>query len=198
MRPIRITGIDTETTGPNQEKGDRIIEIAMIGVEYIPGQQFRVAKRYVSRCNPHKPIHPDAMAVHHITDAMVATAPEWDSIVPSIVGVLKATDILVAHNMAFDGPFLAAEMLRVNVVPPDCELFCTMENARWAHPYGKAPKLQELCFALGIPYDPAKAHAAEYDIFQTLKCLSAGLARGFYTLPLEKFANDRTDAAVAA
>lgn len=201
--PIRITGLDLETTGLHQDKGDRIVEIAMITVLYEPGQTMKAIKRFVSRCNPHKPIHPDAMAVHHITDADVAGAPEWESIVPSVVSVLKATDILVAHNMPFDAPFLAGEMLRVSVVPPDCETFCTMENARWATPTGKSPRLQELCFSLDVAYDTEKAHAAEYDILQTLKCLQAGLARGFYTLPTvkEKQTNANTTAtekAVAA
>jgi hypothetical protein len=58
-----------------------------------------------------------------------------------------------------------------------------MENARWACPDGKLPRLGELFFALGVSYERAKAHAAEYDIEVTMACLFRGLDRGFYQLP---------------
>jgi DNA polymerase-3 subunit epsilon len=180
---LKILGIDTETTGLSQEKGHRIIEVAAILVDYQPGQPMKALKRFVSRSNPHRAVDPDAYEVHRISDAELVGAPEWELVVPPLEALIRETDLLIAHNFGFDGPFLAAEMLRIAVVPPDCATFCTMENGRWAHPLGKLPKLQEVCFALGIPYDPSKAHAAEYDIWQTLKCLQAGIARGFYTLP---------------
>ena len=87
--------------------------------------------------------------------------------------------------MGFDGPFIAAELNRIGVNVPDVHSFCTMENARWACPDGKLPRLGELCFAMGVDYDPAKAHAAEYDVQVMMDCYFKGLLRGFYQLPKE-------------
>jgi DNA polymerase III subunit epsilon len=185
MAPIKITGLDLETTGLHQEKGDRIIEVAMIEVEYKPGERLVVKRKFVSRVNPHRVIHADAYAVHKISDADVASAPEWADVAPKVIQMLKSTNLLVAHNMPFDGPFLAGELLRIGLVPPDVPTFCTMENGRWSTPTGKLPKLSELCFASRVKYDPALAHAAEYDVLQTFRCLLFGLNTNFFKLPSE-------------
>lgn len=104
---------------------------------------------------------------------------------PEIARRIGTAGLLVAHNMGFDGPFIAAELARVGVDVPNVHSLCTMENARWACPDGKSPRLGELCFALGVDYDTEKAHGAEYDVDVTMQCFFRGLARGFYQLPQE-------------
>ena len=48
-----------------------------------------------------------------------------------------------------------------------------------------ASRLSELCFALGVEYDPNAAHAADYDTEVLAQCLFAGIDRGFFKLPID-------------
>lgn len=177
---MRIIALDTETTGLEQEKGHRIIEICLLTYDY---ETQALVDKYVQRINPERAIDPAAQAVHGIAYTDLVSCPKWEDVAGDIAARLSTADFLVAHNMGFDGPFIAAELLRVGATPPNIASVCTMENARWACPDGKLPRLGELCFALGVDYDPAKAHGAEYDVTVMMDCFFRGLNRGFYQLP---------------
>ena len=181
-----IAGLDLETTGLDQAKGHRIIEIAMILYAFDPETgAHNLRGRYVQRINPERAIDPDALAVHGITYEDVAYSPKWCEIAPKIVKLLSAVDVIVAHNgHGFDLPFLAAELLRVGQPVPDTLSVDTMLQARWATPMGKVPNLGELCFACGVDYDSEKAHAAEYDVEVMLQCFFAAYKKGFIKLPI--------------
>lgn len=178
---MKIIGIDTETTGLKWDKGDRIIELSMISCE-LGGGKFGFTDKFTQRVNPQRPIHPDAIAVHGIKDSDVAICETFDKYADEVAGRMADADLLVAHNMGFDGPFIATELMKAGVTMPGTKTFCTMENGRWATATGKFPSLRELCFSLAVNYDPEKAHAAEYDVFVTLMCLVKGAQRGFYKL----------------
>jgi len=177
---MKIIGLDTETTGLEQEKGHRIIEIAMLTYEL---ETQALVDRYVIRIDPERAIDPMAQAVHGISYTDLIGEPKWNAVAEEIAKRMSTADLLVAHNMGFDGPFIAAELMRVGIEVPDVHSLCTMENARWATPDGKLPRLGELCFALNVAYDTAKAHGADYDVQVTMACFFKGLARGFYKLP---------------
>jgi len=180
-----LTGIDLETTGIDHSKGERIIEISMVradtdkwGTPVSPTWDI-----YDRRVNPRRTIQPGATAVHHITNDMLEDEAYFEDIADEILKFIEGTDILVAHNMGFDGPFLASELERISKdVAGSPQLFCTMENGRWATAIGKLPNLGELCFACGVSYDPEAAHAASYDTDRMMRCLQVGLANGWYTL----------------
>lgn len=176
-----LTGIDLETTGIDHAKGERIIEISLVKVDSLNwGDEWLT---YDSRCNPRRTIQLGAMAVHHITDEMVEGEPYFEDIADDILKFMEGTDVLIAHNMDFDGPFLASELERTGKdVSIEPRLFCTMENGRWATAIGKFPRLEELCFACGVDYDPKAAHAASYDTDRMMHCLKFGLGEGWYTL----------------
>jgi DNA polymerase-3 subunit epsilon len=177
---MKIIGLDTETTGLEQSKGHKIIEIAMLTYEL---ETQELVDRFVMRFDPERSIDPGAQAAHGISYTELVGEPKWEDKAEEIAKRMSTADLLVAHNMGFDGPFLAAEFLRIGIEVPDVHSLCTMENARWACPDGKLPRLGELCFALNVPYDPAKAHGADYDTTVTMDCFFRGLARGFYQLP---------------
>lgn len=180
-----ITGIDLETTGIDHKKGERIIEISMVKADTdtwgTPASP--TWDNYDRRCNPRRAISPGAMAVHHITDEMVESEPYFEDIADEILKFLEGTEVLVAHNMDFDGPFLASELERTGKdVTIEPKLFCTMQNGRWATAIGKLPRLEELCFACCLDYDKEAAHAASYDTDRMMRCLMRGLEQGLYTL----------------
>lgn len=178
---MKIIGLDTETTGLDfREKAHRIIEIAMLTYDL---DSKTLLDRYVQRINPERAIDPGAQAVHGITFSDLVSEPKWEDVAQEIADRLSTADLLVVQNMGFDGPFIAHELQRVGVAVPDVGGFCTKENGRWACADGKQPKLGELCFALGVDYDPAEAHSAEYDVKVMMDCFFRAYERGFFLLP---------------
>ena len=93
--------LDTETTGTGPD--DRLCQIA-----------FKTGKGLVvdELFNPGKPIAIEAMAVHHITNEMVATKPPFKGS-PAYEKLKALLDdeqsILVAHNAQFDLNMLQRE-----------------------------------------------------------------------------------------
>lgn len=180
-----ITGLDLETTGLSQAEGHRIIEVALLAYD---SKSRKCVDRYVQRIDPERAIQAAAQEVHGISYAELVGMPKWDAVAPEVHKRMGAAQVMVAHNMGFDGPFIGAELLRMGLPLPNVVPYCSMENGRWACFDGKFPKLGELAFALGVEYDPAKAHGAEYDVMQMMECFFRGLDRGFYVLPELKLA----------
>ena len=90
---------DTETTGLAPSK-ERIIELAAI--RFVDGSPTEIFETYI---NPGKPIPPEATAINHITDEMVADAPTISQILPAFEAFVGRSP-LVAHNLAFDLKFM--------------------------------------------------------------------------------------------
>lgn len=177
---MKLIGLDTETTGLDASEGHRLVEVAILTYDFATR---RLEDVYVQRIDPDRNIPAAASAVHGITYEMLTGCPKWEDVAPIVKAKLDAGTVAVAHNMGFDAPFLGHELLRAGQPLPTFEAFCTMENGRWATPDGKSPRLEELAFALGIEFDPTKAHGAEYDTQKMMECFFAGLDRGFYRVP---------------
>lgn len=179
--PRIVTGFDIETTGLSQPDGHRIVEIAALMYDLDTGQQ---RAKFVQRVNPERSIDPGAQDVHGIRFEDVATCPTWPEVAPKLQKVLNASHFIVAHNgEGFDKPFVAGEFQRIGLAVPKFNLVDTMLQARWATPLGKSPNLGELCFACGVDYDPAAAHAAEYDVEVMMQSFFHAYRKGFFTLP---------------
>lgn len=107
----RLIALDTETTGMSPADGSTLVEVASVTLE-----NGALGAEWSSLVRPGRPIPPDAVRVHGITDAMVADAPEPGA----IAGRLRAVcgDLpLVNHNAPFDLPFLQ-ELMRRSGEPP--------------------------------------------------------------------------------
>lgn len=55
--------------------------------------------------NPGKPISPETMAIHHILDEQVASAPLWKVIAPDVLRPAGGALALAAHRAAFEQKF---------------------------------------------------------------------------------------------
>lgn len=176
-----FAAFDTETTG--LEPGDhRLIEV-YIGYYGLDGLKHGSRKW---RINPERSIAAAAQAVHGISLSELLHEPVWTDVATDVRRGLEKPDFIVAHNgIAFDMPFVNHEFRRVGLDPIDKPVVDTMLAGRWAHPYGKVPNLGELCWACDIPYDPSKAHAAEYDCEVMAMSFVRGLQWGFFALPAE-------------
>lgn len=150
-RPIYF---DTETTGIKMDR-DRIIEIAA----YDPVRD----ETFVSFVNPGVAIPPEATAIHHITDDMVADAPSFKEVGESFCQFCEGDVALIAHNGdGFDIPFLRFEFERHEVEMPKWK---SVDSLKWARKYRPdLPRhtLQHLREVYGIPAN--QAHRALDDV----------------------------------
>jgi len=114
--------IDVETSGfrPGQA---RVISIAALGLD----ATGRVEQSVVSLLNPG--VDPGPTHVHGLTVAMLEDQPQFADIVDDLVEVLRGRT-LVAHNVAFDYAFLAAEAEIAEAELPVDTVMCTLELAR--------------------------------------------------------------------
>lgn len=137
---------------------------------------------YTWRINPMCKIGIKATKVHGIRLDDLANEPTFDAVAPLIRGVVNPAHLNVAHNgHHFDFDFIERECARVGCPVTFGQKLDTMTEARFATPYGKNPKLGELAACLGIPYDHAKAHGAEYDVEILAKCFFEGRRLGQFS-----------------
>lgn len=90
---------DTETTGLSPSK-DRIVELSAI--RFVDGIPTEIFETFI---NPEREISPQASAINHITNDMVADAPTISEVLPSFEAFVGKSP-LVAHNLEFDIKFL--------------------------------------------------------------------------------------------
>ena len=114
--------IDVETSGfrPGQA---RIISLAALGLD----AHGRVEQSVVSLLNPG--VDPGPTHVHGLTAAMLEDQPQFADIAGDVIEVLRGRT-LVAHNVAFDYAFLAAEAELAETELPVDSVMCTVELAR--------------------------------------------------------------------
>lgn len=150
-RPIYY---DTETTGIRNDK-DRIIELAAF--DPIENRTF------CKFINPGVPIPPEASAIHHITNEMIADAGSFRAVAEEFLAFCPGETVLIAHNNdAFDKLFLEQEFKRAGLEMP---AFQYIDTLKWARKYrADLPRhtLQSLREVYGFPSN--QAHRALDDV----------------------------------
>lgn len=143
--------IDTETCGLQ----GGIVEVASVDV--INGE---IVNPMTDLISPDRPISRQAMAIHRITEAMVAGKPP----IEEAIGRYHGSPYYVAHNASFDRRMLP-EM--------HGEWICTMTLARDLWPgikYGNQALRETLQLDVTPPSD-LHAHRALYDCYVTASLL---------------------------
>lgn len=163
-----FTVFDLETTGMDPVC-DRIVELAAVRVS-TDGHYLR----YQTLINPGRPIPPDVIAVHHITDSMVRGAPAFEEIASDFME-FAADSILVGHNVRFDLGFLQESLFRCGMETWRGKTMDTLKLMRHTYPGLGSYRLQYLrkLFQLDDLSDLA-AHRAGADVEWTVQLL--GLA----------------------
>lgn len=149
---------DTETTGLDARE-DRVIEIG--GVEL--DNRFPTGRTFHVYINPQgRPVHPDALAVHGISDAELVGKPTFPEIAGEFLAFIEGAR-LVAHNANFDLGFINAEFARLGFLPvgPD-RIVDALALARRKHPMGPN-SLNALCRRYGIDNSRRTKHGALLD-----------------------------------
>ncbi|MBC7314178.1 MAG: DNA polymerase III subunit epsilon, partial [Rhizobium sp.] len=155
---MREIVFDTETTGL-EFKNDRVIEIG--GIELL--NHFPTGRSFHVYINPgDRRVHPDALAVHGITDEFLKDKPTFDQIVDEMLEFFDGAR-WVAHNATFDMSFINAEFERLRRPAVPSELVVdTLALARRKHPMGPN-SLDALCRRYGIDNSHRTKHGALLD-----------------------------------
>jgi DNA polymerase-3 subunit epsilon len=169
MRPIYY---DTETTGTRADK-DRIVEIAA----YDPLNE----KTFQQLIHPGISIPDEAIAIHGITNEMVALAPSFAEVGKTFIEFCSPPCVLIAHNNdSFDRLFLMHEGKRHALTLPPWPMIDSLKWARKYRPDLPRHNLQFLRQIYGIAEN--KAHRALDDVLVLHQCFSVMID----DLPLEK------------
>lgn len=155
---MREIVLDTETTGLDPLRGDRLVEIGCVELvnRFVTGQVFH---RYI---NPERPMSPEAFAVHGLSDAFLADKPVFREVADDFLAFI-GDDPLVIHNASFDMGFLNAELKRLRKGPlAGDRVVDTLAIARRKHP-GQQNSLDALCSRYGIDNSRRTRHGALLD-----------------------------------
>lgn len=155
---MREIVFDTETTGLDAQQ-DRVIEFG--GVELV--NRFPTGRHFHVYLNPQgRTVHPDAFAVHGISDADLAGKPCFHDVVEDLFAFIDGAH-LVAHNATFDIAFVNAEFARCgqSLVEPG-RVVDTLALARRKHPMGPN-SLDALCRRYGVDNSHRTRHGALLD-----------------------------------
>ncbi|MGN7752753.1 DNA polymerase III subunit epsilon [Sinorhizobium sp. 22678] len=149
---------DTETTGLDNRE-DRVIEIGGIELE----NQFPTGRTIHIYINPgERKVHPEALAVHGITDEFLKDKPPFADVAREIVDFFGDAR-WVAHNATFDIGFINAEFERLGLPPIGSDrVIDTLALARRKHPMGPN-SLDALCRRYGIDNSHRTRHGALLD-----------------------------------
>jgi DNA polymerase III subunit epsilon len=149
---------DTETTGLDPRE-DRVIELGCVElVNRFP--TGRTMHRFINAQG--LSVHPDAQAVHGISDADLADKPVFAQILDEFLEFIDGAK-LVAHNANFDMGFINAEFQRLGqpFIDPG-RVVDTLAIARRKHPMGPN-SLDALCRRYGIDNSHRTKHGALLD-----------------------------------
>lgn len=165
---VPVAVVDFETTGLHADRGDRIVEVAVVRAD--PGRDPR---RFVSLVDPGEPVPSDAIAVHGITDEMLRGSPSFATVYPGLSALFEGA-VIVAHNAPFDLGFLRAECARAGlVVPVDGPVVCTLSMARNLFALPRC-NLSALAQRMGVTQPGV--HRALADVYTTLGVFRAMVA----------------------
>ncbi len=157
---MRQIFFDTETTGLEAERGDRIIEIGCVEMvnRQLTGNNLHL---YI---NPERASHEDALRVHGLTEQFLSDKPKFAEIVDQLLAFLAGAE-LVIHNAPFDIGFVNAELKRLKrgvLTDHVAGVRDTLLMARDLFP-GKANSLDALCRRLEVDNTKRVLHGALLD-----------------------------------
>ena len=156
---MREIVFDTETTGMDPAKGDRVVEIGCIELEnHIP-----TGRTYHQYINPECDVPAEVVAVHGLTNEILKDEPTFGEIVGDFLDFIGDDAKLVAHNASFDMKFINAEIKTYGFPKiDDKRVIDTLMIARRKFP-GSPASLDALCRRFHIDNTSRTLHGALLD-----------------------------------
>ena len=155
---MREIVLDTETTGLDPLRGDRLVEIGCVEIF----NRMPTGQVYHCYINPERDMPADAFAVHGLSAEFLAGHPKFADVVDAFLEFIGDAP-LVIHNASFDIGFINAELGRMSraAIPRD-RLVDTLLLARRKHP-GVSNRLDDLCSRYAIDNSHRTKHGALLD-----------------------------------
>ena len=189
LTELTYTVFDTETTGLEPSAGDEIIQIGATRI--VNGRLLR-GESIDRIIDPRRPLRPEGIPIHGITEEMVAGQPTIDQVLPAFHAFSEDT-VLVAHNAAFDMRFLQIKEEATGICFRQPVLDTLLLSAV-IHPNQESHKLEAICERLGI--NVIGRHTALGDAIVTgevfLKMIPLLAEMGINTLREAREAAERT------
>jgi len=159
MSSNREIVFDTETTGLDPLKGDRLVEIGAVElINHVPtGRTFH---QYI---NPERDVPEEVVKVHGLTTEYLKDFPVFSEIAQQWIDFVGEDGILVAHNASFDIKFINYELSRAGHQEYQWDrVVDTLEIARNKFP-GQRNSLDALCKRFNIDNSARTFHGALLD-----------------------------------
>lgn len=102
--------MDTETTGLDALKGDRVIEV---GIVEMIGRKFTGEKLHVY-IDPQRGMDEEVIRIHGISEAFLSDKPTFNQVAQQLYDFMDGAEI-IAHNASFDMSFLNMEFNKVGL-----------------------------------------------------------------------------------
>jgi len=158
---MRQIVLDTETTGLDPAQGHKIIEIGCVELlnRKLSGRHLHI---YI---NPEREVEAGALAVHGISNEMLADKPLFSAIAETFLDFVRDAE-LVIHNAPFDIGFLDHELRSLQrgyqSMADYCGVLDTLAMARKKHP-GQKNNLDALCKRYHVDNSQRELHGALKD-----------------------------------
>ncbi len=157
---MRQIVLDTETTGLNPRRGDRVIEVGCVELinRKLTGNNFHV---YI---NPERDSDPRALEIHGLTTEFLSDKPKFAEIASQLSEYIQGAELII-HNASFDMGFLDAEYDRLKLssfTRQASGVVDTLLKAKELHP-GKRNSLDALCDRYEISRGHRQLHGALLD-----------------------------------
>ncbi len=149
---------DTETTGFEYAKGERLVEIGAVElINHVP-----TGVTYHQYINPEKEVPEEAFKVHGLSYDFLKDYPTFDKVADDWLGFIGDAT-LVAHNASFDINFMNYELKQLGKIQMEwSRVVDTLEIARALFP-GARCNLDALCKRYGIDNTSRTLHGALLD-----------------------------------
>lgn len=158
---MRQIVLDTETTGLETEKGNRIIEIG--AVELINRKPTN--NHYHQYINPEWDVEEGALAVHGLTNEFLSEKPLFASISQAFLDYIDGAELII-HNAPFDLGFLNMELTKIDPhftpLGETNSIIDSLVMARRKHP-GQKNNLDALCRRYQVDNSTRDLHGALLD-----------------------------------
>lgn len=145
LSDLTYTVFDTETTGLEPSNGDEIIQV---GAARIVNNRLLRQEVFNQLVDPERPLKPESIPIHGITEDMVRGQPNIDVVLPAFHEFCEDT-VLIAHNAAFDMRFLQLKEERTGIKFTQPVLDTLLLSAV-VHPNQESHKLDVILERLGI------------------------------------------------
>jgi len=183
--------MDTETTGLDPLKGDRVIEV---GIVEMIGRKFTGEKLHVY-INPQRGMDDVVIRIHGISEAFLTDKPTFDKIAKPLYEFMDGAEI-IAHNASFDISFLSMEFNKVGLTDfaQRVKVTDSLVMAKQQYP-GQKNTLDALVRRLNVGKQDRTFHGALLDS-EILAEVYLAMTGGQVTLAIEE--DTQTDGAPTA